>query len=96
MKEFRVVAIALLVVYSVAANAISADSPNLEAQIKPGLSTTGGRFQLFQGLVTINAQGTPLNAPAVFKLDSITGRVWKFEEGQAKDGKLYKHWVPIE
>jgi hypothetical protein len=96
MKEFRIATIALLVTYSVAANAAQVDSPNIETQIKPGLSTNGGRFQLFQGLATINAQGTPFNAPSVFKIDSATGQVWKYEEGQTMDGKRYKHWVPIE
>lgn len=96
MKEFQIVAIALFVAFSVAANAASTDSPNPETQIIPGLSTTGGRFQLFQGLIIINAQGTPFKTPAVFKIDSATGRVWKYDEGRAKNGKFYKHWIPIE
>lgn len=96
MKEFRFLPIVLLLAHAVTVNAAPADTPNPEAQVKPGLSTTGGRFQLFQGLVTINAQGTPFNDPGVFKIDSVTGRTWKYEEGKTKDGKFYKQWVPIE
>lgn len=96
MKEFRLLPIVLLLAYAVPVNAAPAVTKNSETQIKPGHSTTEGRFQLFQGLVTINAQGTPFNDPGVFKIDSVTGRTWKYEEGRTKDGQFYKQWVPIE
>lgn len=96
MKKFRLLAVALLIAHAVSASAAPMDSPNPETQIKPGLSTTGGRFQLFQGLHTINAQGTAFRDPGVFKIDSTTGRAWKYEEGQTKDGNFYKRWAPIE
>jgi len=95
--KFQLLPMMLSLAFAVTANTTTAaEFPNPETQIKPGLSTVGGRHQLFQGLVVINNQGTPFNAAAVFKIDSVTGQTWKYEEGKTMDGKPYKNWVPIE
>lgn len=74
----------------------SAAQQDPDGQVRPGVSTSGGRYQLFQGLHSINNQGTVFNNAGVFKIDSVSGRVWKYEEGRTKDGTFFKHWAPIE
>lgn len=96
MKLSAALLVASILIVPQLANASPPDSPNPNEQIKPGTSTTGGRFQLFQGLYTINAQGNAFSEAGVFKIDSSSGRVWKYVEVLTKDGQLYMKWVPIE
>jgi len=53
-----------------------------------------GRFVLFQGNYVVVSEGQHWNQLGVFKIDTITGKTWKYASGMS-DGKLYDKWCLI-
>lgn len=55
-----------------------------------------GRFQLFQGYYrSANLNNlTSSDEKDIFKIDTVTGKVWKFVVAVEKD-KLLENWLPV-
>lgn len=51
-----------------------------------------GRFVLFQGNYVVASGEQRWNELGVFKIDTITGKTWKYCAGMS-DGKLYEKWL---
>jgi hypothetical protein len=65
-----------------------------------------GRFQLVEGAYLVSVfpqnrsdgtrtEGTDQKVPAVFLLDSATGKVWEYKIGIDLDGKAYEYWKDV-
>jgi hypothetical protein len=80
---------------NLASGAPSETQPQRELT-KPGPVTTNGRFQIFQGSHTIFAKETIFKDTGIFKIDTETGRTWKYTEGQTKEGQVYMRWDPVD
>jgi len=93
LKRLLVLLVALSVVICVAVvwAQVAKDGPG----IKSPSSTSGGRYQLFQGQYTVNAAGTPFKEIGVFKINTETGQVWVYQEGRTKSGEFYKKWEAV-
>lgn len=70
--------------------ALQAQSP--KAQLQP---TYPGRYQLVSSPFTIwMPKGDTSTETTVFKVDTATGKTWKFEVGKI-DGKLINGWTEL-
>lgn len=95
----KIVAIALMLIGGVAFAAQFKSNPDdqpVKIQVKPGASTTVGRFQLFQGMHELVSAKAAVTIPIIFKIDSATGEVWRFHDHTDRDGKSFTGWLPID
>lgn len=91
MKTIIAVCAAAIVASGVGAIAAS---PGTAAMA--GRSTSGGRYQLFQGSFTNAVENASVPGTEVFKIDTETGRSWIFISGLTTDKKLISAWREIE
>lgn len=56
-----------------------------------------GKYQLFQGYYDEFdlKNNTKTERKAIFKIDTVTGKVWKYVVGIAKDGNPFEDWQPV-
>lgn len=54
-----------------------------------------GRYQLVQGRYVINAKGSSIDESAVFKIDTQTGAVSIYKEGQLQDRQIFSQFEKI-
>ena len=83
--------VVLAVAYQICAQQVN---PKQSSETAP--RDAAGRYQLFQGHYTVNVRGTPFKEDAVFKLDTDTGKVWIYREGQTKDDNIFQRWDGIQ
>jgi hypothetical protein len=79
--RFVVLAMFLLVVYIA-----------LHGQDQAPVPGSVGRYQLVPGeYVAINGS-TGIAEKGVFRIDTTTGRVWKFQTGLGPDRRVFREW----
>ncbi len=95
MKRFMsLVALVAMPMFCAAFTANPDDKP-VKIQVKPGTTTIGGRFQLFQGSYEhVGKGGASYIGPIIFKIDSTTGQVWQFFQSSSPEN-AFGTWMPI-
>lgn len=54
-----------------------------------------GRYQLVNAEYTVTSEGGGARSVrGLFKLDTQTGRVWRYTEHVRKDGEARSNWIP--
>jgi hypothetical protein len=67
----------------------------LHAQTQPS-STQLGKFQLLSSPYTIWLKnGSSSSETTVFRIDTATGKTWKYVTGQTADGKHIDGWLEV-
>jgi hypothetical protein len=96
MRSQMLLVVCIVAVFALfSKGAIGASQPS-DPRMNLGQSTSGsGRYQLFQGQFSISSKGVPFTDTNVFKIDTVTGRVWVYREGQAQNGSFYVKWEPV-
>lgn len=62
---------------------------------QPAGAPAVGRFQLFQGQLSVSLNGSTIRDIAVLRIDTQTGQVSRYFAGM-KDGRTVDYWVPIQ
>jgi len=96
MKRQRVIVLLVATMLVICTAVVWAQAAKYEPGIKSPTSDSSGRFQLFQGQYIVNTAGTPYKDFGVFKIDTETGRVWLYQDGQTKSGQTYRKWEAVE
>lgn len=64
--------------------------PQVQAQLDGG-----GRYELVNAEYTVTSEGGGAKVVrGLFKLDTQTGRTWRYTEHVRKDGEVRSTWVP--
>jgi len=96
MKSRVMIPIVIAMVVLAVAHHVWAQQANPKQLSETAPCEAAGRYQLFQGHYTVNAKGTAFKEDAVFKLDTDTGKVWIYREGQTKEGNIFQRWDGIQ
>jgi hypothetical protein len=58
--------------------------------------TAGDRFLIVQGDYVAVSGNNGIAEKGVFRIDTTTGKTWRFAAGLGRDGKFYQMWQPVQ
>ncbi len=58
-------------------------------------SALDGRYRLFSGEHAVTVKGGGFSEKVILRIDTVTGRTYRWVEGQTSDGKPVSFWSQI-